>query len=130
MPKKQKDILVKDKQKIGRPKRYKVVFYNDDFTPMNLVTLILMEVFKKGEQEARSIMETYLLWRHIRMWTVTCTVHIPHRIRWASRGDNALCIKACAFRTLPMFFGVCPSIGYRFDIRGEVYRSEGTVGNK
>ena len=56
MPKKQKDILVKDKQKIGRPKRYKVVFYNDDFTPMNLVTLILMEVFKKGEQEARSIM--------------------------------------------------------------------------
>ena len=56
MPKKQKDILVKDKQKIDRPKKYKVVFYNDDFTPMQLVTLILMEVFKKGEQEARSIM--------------------------------------------------------------------------
>ncbi len=56
MPKKQKDILVKDRQKIGRPKRYKVVFYNDDFTPMNLVTLILMEVFNKGEQEAKSIM--------------------------------------------------------------------------
>jgi len=56
MPKKQKDILVKDKQKIDRPKRYKVVFYNDDFTPMNLVTLILMDVFNKGEQEAKSIM--------------------------------------------------------------------------
>jgi ATP-dependent Clp protease adaptor protein ClpS len=56
MTKKQKDILVKDRQKIDRPKKYKVVFYNDDFTPMNLVTLILMEVFKKGEQEARSIM--------------------------------------------------------------------------
>ena len=56
MPKKKKDILVKDRQKIDRPKKYKVVFYNDDFTPMHLVTLILMEVFNKGDQEAHSIM--------------------------------------------------------------------------
>ena len=56
MTKKQKDILVKDRQKVGRPKKYKVVFYNDDYTPMELVTLILMEVFNKGEQEAYSIM--------------------------------------------------------------------------
>lgn len=56
MPKKQKDILVKDREKIGRPKRYKVIFYNDDYTPMDLVTLILMEVFNKGTQEAYSIM--------------------------------------------------------------------------
>ena len=56
MTKKQKDILVKDREKLGRPKKYKVVFYNDDYTPMNLVTLILMEVFNKGKQEAESIM--------------------------------------------------------------------------
>ena len=56
MPKKQKDILVKDRQKIDRPKKYKVVFYNDDFTPMHLVTLILVDVFNKGTQEAYSIM--------------------------------------------------------------------------
>ena len=56
MTKKQKDILVKDRQKIDRPKKYKVVFYNDDYTPMHLVTLILMEVFNKGNQEAHSIM--------------------------------------------------------------------------
>jgi len=56
MTKKQKDILVKDRKKIDRPKRYKVVFYNDDYTPMHLVTLILMEVFNKGEREAQSIM--------------------------------------------------------------------------
>lgn len=55
MTKKQKDTLVKDRQKIGRPKKYKVVFYNDDYTPMQLVTLILMEVFNKGEPEAKSI---------------------------------------------------------------------------
>ena len=56
MTKKQKDLLVKDRQKIDRPKKYKVVFYNDDYTPMNLVTLILMEVFNKGQKEAESIM--------------------------------------------------------------------------
>mgnify|MGYP005829200617 FL=1 len=56
MTKKQKDILVKDRQKIDRPKKYKVVLYNDDYTPMDLVTLILTEVFKKGSQEAYSIM--------------------------------------------------------------------------
>ena len=56
MTKKQKDILVKDREKIDRPKKYKVVFYNDDFTPMHLVTLILKEVFRKGDQEAHSIM--------------------------------------------------------------------------
>ena len=56
MPKKQKDILVLDKQKIDRPKRYKVVLYNDDYTPMQLVTSILVDVFNKGSQEAYSIM--------------------------------------------------------------------------
>jgi ATP-dependent Clp protease adaptor protein ClpS len=55
MTKKQKDVLVKDKQKIDRPKKYKVVFYNDDFTPMQLVTSILMEVFNKGVPEAKAI---------------------------------------------------------------------------
>ena len=55
MTKKQKDILVKDRQKIDRPRKYKVVFYNDDYTPMHLVTLILMEVFNKGETEAKTI---------------------------------------------------------------------------
>ena len=56
MPKKQKDILAKDRKKIDRPKKYKVVFYNDDFTPMNFVTLILVNVFNKGQGEAESIM--------------------------------------------------------------------------
>jgi len=56
MTKKQKDILVKDREKIDRPRKYKVVLYNDDYTPMEFVTLILMQVFSKGEQEAKSIM--------------------------------------------------------------------------
>jgi len=56
MTKKQKDILVKDRQRIDRPKKYKVVFYNDDFTPMYVVTSILIEVFNKGLPEAQAIM--------------------------------------------------------------------------
>ena len=56
MPKKQKDTLVKNREKLDRPKKYKVVFYNDDFTPMNLVTSILIEVFNKGLPEAQAIM--------------------------------------------------------------------------
>jgi len=56
MPKKQNDILVKDRQKIDRPRRYKVIFYNDDFTPMNLVTFILVSVFNKEMIEAQAIM--------------------------------------------------------------------------
>ena len=56
MPKKQKDILVKDKQDISRPKRYKVVLYNDDYTSMHLVTSILIGVFNKESREAHSIM--------------------------------------------------------------------------
>ena len=56
MPKKQKDILVKDRQKIDRPKKYKIILYNDDYTPMEFVTLLLIDVFNKGTTEAQSIM--------------------------------------------------------------------------
>jgi ATP-dependent Clp protease adaptor protein ClpS len=56
MTKKQKDTLVKDREKLGRPKKYKVIFYNDDYTPMEFVTLLIMEVFNKSETEAKSIM--------------------------------------------------------------------------
>jgi ATP-dependent Clp protease adaptor protein ClpS len=56
MPKKKKDLLVKDREDLQRPKKYKVVLYNDDYTPMDLVTLILMSVFNKGKPEAESIM--------------------------------------------------------------------------
>ena len=56
MTKRKEDTTIKDRQKIERPKKYKVVFYNDDFTPMQLVTSILIEVFNKGLSEAQTIM--------------------------------------------------------------------------
>ena len=44
------------KNRIKIPKHYKVVIYNDDFTPMDFVVKVLMQVFDKEEQEATAIM--------------------------------------------------------------------------
>ena len=41
---------------IKPPSRYDVVLLNDDFTPMDWVVFLLMEVFTKSEDEAGRIM--------------------------------------------------------------------------
>ena len=38
------------------PRQYQVLIYNDDFTPMDLVVQILMEIFGKQEEEAVALM--------------------------------------------------------------------------
>ena len=40
------------KNKIKEPKKYKVVMYNDDFTTMEFVVYILVNIFNKNNQEA------------------------------------------------------------------------------
>lgn len=52
------EIIVKNKRKIKmkEPRKYKVVMYNDDFTPMEFVVEILMEIFKKSQEDAINIM--------------------------------------------------------------------------
>lgn len=49
-------IEEKSKVKIKRPKHYKVVMYNDDFTTMEFVVEILVEIFKKNIEEANKVM--------------------------------------------------------------------------
>lgn len=46
----------KDKVKIKKPKNYKVVMYNDDYTTMEFVINILVSVFNKNIIEAEKIM--------------------------------------------------------------------------
>jgi ATP-dependent Clp protease adaptor protein ClpS len=46
----------KAKPKLAQPKRYKVLLHNDDFTPMEFVVLVLIQVFNKSESDATSIM--------------------------------------------------------------------------
>ncbi|MBQ3600915.1 MAG: ATP-dependent Clp protease adaptor ClpS [Lachnospiraceae bacterium] len=49
-------IITKDKTLLKEPGRYKVVMYNDDFTPMDFVVEILMDIFHKNQEEAMAIM--------------------------------------------------------------------------
>jgi len=51
------DVGLKDKQKhkIEPPKNYKVVLHNDDYTPMDFVSQLLMQLFHKDEISAKAI---------------------------------------------------------------------------
>jgi ATP-dependent Clp protease adaptor protein ClpS len=61
-PKKQGDTQVlvkpetKTKTKLKRPKLYKVLLHNDDYTTMEFVVAVLMTIFNKSENEATTIM--------------------------------------------------------------------------
>lgn len=52
------DVLTRDEtdDEVQEPSMYKVIFINDDYTPMEVVVLILRQVFGKEEQEANSVM--------------------------------------------------------------------------
>ena len=41
---------------LREPRRYKVIIYNDDFTTMEFVVMILKQVFLKSEEEAEALM--------------------------------------------------------------------------
>lgn len=49
-------VLTERKLKVEKPKLYKVILHNDDFTTMEFVIWILIEVFRRSEPEAVSIM--------------------------------------------------------------------------
>jgi ATP-dependent Clp protease adaptor protein ClpS len=57
-PDEQGDVAVetKPKHKTQKPKLYKVILHNDDYTPMEFVVAILATVFHKSESDAMSIM--------------------------------------------------------------------------
>lgn len=48
----------KTRTRVREPKRYQVVMHNDDYTPMDFVVKILIEVFHKEEKEAVTLMMT------------------------------------------------------------------------
>ncbi len=43
-------------KKLKRPRKYRVVIHNDDFTPMDFVVRLLETVFHRNESEANMIM--------------------------------------------------------------------------
>ena len=46
----------KDKVKIKKPKDYKVIMHNDDYTTMDFVIEVLVNIFNKSVIEAEKIM--------------------------------------------------------------------------
>ena len=47
---------LKDKPKVSRPRRYKVLLLNDNYTTMDFVVDVLMHVFRRSRPEAMKIM--------------------------------------------------------------------------
>ena len=54
------DVLTRQKKAVSPPKKYKVIFHNDDFTPMDFVAIILMLFFHQSSEAA---------------WDITMQVH-------------------------------------------------------
>ena len=50
------DVLTEGETKLEKPKLYKVLLHNDDFTTMEFVVFILNQVFMRSETEAFAIM--------------------------------------------------------------------------
>ena len=55
-PDEEGDLAVEQTKKTQRPKRYKVIFHNDDYTTREFVVEVLMRYFEKDESEATFIM--------------------------------------------------------------------------
>ncbi|MCL2779265.1 MAG: ATP-dependent Clp protease adaptor ClpS [Polyangiaceae bacterium] len=52
------DVELDDKPISSLPRRFKVIFHNDDYTTQEFVVFALERFFHKGEAEARHIMLT------------------------------------------------------------------------
>ena len=56
MPQEQSAIRERQRTDLREPRRYKVIIYNDDFTTMEFVVKVLVEVFFKNETQATALM--------------------------------------------------------------------------
>ena len=50
------ELATEERREVKRPARFKVVLYNDDFTPMEFVVGLLEQVFRKPPAEATQLM--------------------------------------------------------------------------
>ncbi len=49
-------VATRTRQRVARPPRFKVLLFNDDYTPMEFVVELLEQLFKKGPSQATQLM--------------------------------------------------------------------------
>ncbi len=55
-PVRERGVATKTRQRSARPPRFKVILYNDDYTPMEFVVQLLENVFRKSPAAATELM--------------------------------------------------------------------------
>ena len=55
-PDRDTDVLTEQETKLEKPKLFKVILHNDDFTTMDFVVFVLQYVFNRSDAEALTIM--------------------------------------------------------------------------
>ncbi|MEW5848346.1 MAG: ATP-dependent Clp protease adapter ClpS [Myxococcota bacterium] len=50
------DLVVEERTRLKKPRKYKVILHNDDYTAMDFVVLVLVKFFRKTQTEATQIM--------------------------------------------------------------------------
>jgi ATP-dependent Clp protease adaptor protein ClpS len=55
-PRREGGLATETRRKVARPQRFKVLLYNDDYTPMEFVVDILEQIFEKSPSAATRIM--------------------------------------------------------------------------
>ncbi len=54
----ERGVATRERSEVKRPPKFKVILYNDDYTPMEFVVSLLENVFKRGPSEATQLMLT------------------------------------------------------------------------
>ncbi|MFQ5697210.1 MAG: ATP-dependent Clp protease adaptor ClpS [Myxococcota bacterium] len=55
-PRRDRGVAIEERRKVERPPKFRVMLYNDDYTPMEFVVALLEQIFHKSPSEATALM--------------------------------------------------------------------------